>query len=121
MVGHCPPDYCPRAQIQHHGEIQPAFACRKVGHIPDVDGIWLWHHKLPLEAVRSYCLGLPYGQRRFEFAPGFVAETRPSQHPPDAAATDLQPFLRQQMLDPARPVGATALRKTLLTQRSVAS
>ena len=72
------------------------------------------HCKLPVELVRRHRLGLPCATRRFEFAPRFAAETRLGQHAPNAAAAHLQSLLRQQMLDPARAVGATPLGKIVL-------
>jgi hypothetical protein len=43
VVGHCLPNHRPRAQLQHKSEKQPAFACRKVRHVPHVHRSWLGH------------------------------------------------------------------------------
>src|SRR5215471_8426500 len=115
VVSHGPPHHGTRAQIQDDSEIQPAFACRKVGDIPDIDGIGVWHGKLPVELVWCYRLGLPCGDRGFEPTPRFAAQPCLGQHAPNATAADPEPRLRQQMLDTTRP-SIRLTRDTLLPQ-----
>jgi len=57
----------------------------------------------------GYRLGLACRRRRFVFASRFAAEPRLAEDAPNAAAAALQAFLRQQMLDAARAIRATAL------------
>jgi hypothetical protein len=111
MVGPRPPDPGPRAQLQHHSEVQPAFACRQIGNISDVDRLWYWHRKRPIALVRGHRLRVPRGHRRFVAALRFAAATRLGQDAPEAAAPALSALLRQQMRETACAVGATALRK----------
>jgi hypothetical protein len=111
MIGHRPSHHRPRTQIEHHSEIQPTFACRKIGNISHIYFIWCRHRKLPIELVRGHCLGLACRRRRFVFAPRFAAQTRLGEDAPNTPAADLQTLLRQQMLEAARAIRATALDK----------
>jgi hypothetical protein len=111
MIGQRTSHHSPRTQIEHHSEIQPTFACRKIGNISHIYLIWCMHRKLPIELVRGHRLGRAGRRRRFVFAPRFAAQTRLSEDAPNAAAAHLQTFLRQQMLEAARAIRATALNK----------
>ena len=73
MVGHRPPDDCPRAEIQYHGEIQPAFAGGEGGNIPNVESLGCVHCQRPVELMWCHRLGLPCGRRRFACAPRCAA------------------------------------------------
>src|SRR5688572_2077517 len=112
MVGHRPPNDRPRAEVQHHGEIEPAFACGERGNIPNGDGIGLCHGKLPVALVWGHRLDLAGARRRFECAPRFAASACLGQHASNAATAHYESFLREQILDPARAVRATPLGKT---------
>src|SRR5262249_32571988 len=95
-------------------EIQPAFARRKIGDIPDVDRVRSGYSKLPIELVRRDRLRLLSAPRRFEFSPRFATQAHLGQDAPNAALADLQSLLGQQMLDAARAVGATPPGKIVL-------
>jgi len=109
LISHRPPDQRPRAQIQPHGQREPACARRKLGHIPDVDSLGGLHSQRPVALVRSARLGLASGRRRLAFTLGFAAQTRLGQDAPEATAAAWQARLRQQVCEPAGAVGATAL------------
>jgi hypothetical protein len=114
VVGHGSADDGPRAQIQHHGEIQPAFASRKGGDSSDIDPIGRVDRTLPVELVRGDRLRLAGGCRRFTCASRFAGAPGLGQASPDTAPADPQPLLRQERLDAAYAVSATPLRKIAL-------
>src|SRR5262249_62287318 len=114
MVSHGPSDHRPRAQIEYHRKIQPAFARGEVGNIPNIDGIGFLYRKFPVELVRGHHLGLPRSDGRFEPTPRFTAQPRLGQQTPNATPPELQSLLRQEILEPTRAIRATALRKIAL-------
>ena len=114
LIGHCPPDHRPRAQIEDDGKLQPACTCRTVRNIPNGDGIGCLHRTLPLELVRGYRLCVPRGSGRLEPAPRCAGPARLSQHAPDTAPADLQSLRRPERREAAGAVGATPLRTIAL-------
>ena len=111
-IGHRPPDDYPRAEIESHSARQPSCARRQVRHIPNGDGIGFLPRQRAVELVRCHGLALPRSRRRCEPSPCFAAEPCLGKASPYAAAAALQSLLCQEILDPARTVGATTLGKS---------
>jgi hypothetical protein len=88
--------------------------CAPMGNIPLIDFVWGVYRKFPVELVRGHRLRMAKSRGHCEPAPGFAAEAGLSEHTPNAAPTDHQPVRRQQILEPARAVGATPLGKIVL-------
>jgi hypothetical protein len=96
MVGHCPPDDRPRAQLQDDGPIEPAFACGQVGPLPNRDGSEGFYGQLPIALARGHALSVPHSRGRFDPAPCGAAQARLGHSSPKTTPTALQSLLRHR-------------------------
>ena len=89
MLGHRPPDHRPRAQLQHHRQLEPTLTRREGGDGTDVYGVWCVPHAFPVALIRCDRLRLPRDPWRCAFAPCFTVETRLGPPASHATAADL--------------------------------
>ena len=72
-----PADVLPGEQINHHGQIQPAFPGMNRGDVTDINLIGLFHRQLTIQMVGRKRLIMFGIRRRLDFTFGFYRPNPP--------------------------------------------